>query len=146
MADEPDGGTTQLTSHVLVPVANEADATATARALAPFEVDRTTVVHVVEKGEGVPDKTPVEQSEDVAREAFDAFEETFPDADEHVAYGRSIVDAVHDSATEVGASAVAFQPRGGSRIIQFLAGDRALRFVTEGDTPVLALPPALEDE
>lgn len=146
MTDERRGGTSRLASHVLVPVADDADARATARALGPYDVDQTTVMHVVEKGGGVPDKTPVEQSEQVAREAFDAFEESFPDADEHVAYGRDVVGAIHRSADEVGASAVAFRPRGGSRLVQFLAGDRALRLVTAGDHPVIALPPAAEDE
>jgi len=126
-------------AHALVPVANVDDARATAAALAAYGPGRTTVVHVVEKGGGVPDKTPVEQSESEAEAAFGAFRERFPDADTHVAYGSDVVEAIVDAAEEVDATAIAFQPRGGSRIVQFLSGDRALRLVTEADRPVVSL-------
>ena len=83
--------------HALVPVANVDDARATAAALAAYGAGRTTVVHVVEKGGGVPDKTPVEQSESEAEAAFAAFRERFPDADTHVAYGSDVVEDVESS-------------------------------------------------
>jgi len=131
---------TELLGHVLVPVANEDDAAATARALAPYSPSRVTALHVVEKGGGVPDKTPVEQSEQIAEAAFEAIRETFPDAGGEKAYGRDVVASILDAATDLGATAVAFRPREGSRLTRFLSGDLSERLVTESELPVLALP------
>lgn len=128
-----------LTAHVLVPVADEADAAATATALKGYQVDRVTAVHVVEKGAGAPDKTPVEQSEEMAEAAFTAFHLTYPDAGTELTYHDNIVRGILNIAEDLDASAIAFRPRGGSRLTQFLAGDRALRLITEADRPVIAL-------
>jgi nucleotide-binding universal stress UspA family protein len=132
--------TTQLTRHVLVPIADQEDARTTARVLEPYEFGRITVLHVVEKGEGVPDKTPVEQSERVAAEAFAAVRETFPDAETEVTYSRDVVEGIIEVADEVDASAIVFRPRGGARVLQWLAGDRSLRLITEADRPVVSVP------
>lgn len=136
-SDRPTG---PLLSHVLVPVAGPDDARATARALDGYDPERITLLHVVEKGEGVPDKTPVEQSEQLAAEAFDAFRETFPDAEDHLDYRRDVVAGILGTAEEVDASAVVFRPREGGRIRKFLSGDIALRLITEADLPVVSLP------
>ncbi|MFC4359850.1 universal stress protein [Halobium salinum] len=129
-----------LLAHALVPVATEDDARKTAAALAPYGPARVTVLHVVEKGEGVPDKTPVEQSEQVAEDAFAAFRETFPDAEDHLEYRRDVVAGILDAADEVDASVVVFQPREGGRIVQFLSGDLSEKLIDEADRPVVALP------
>jgi len=129
-----------FTESVVVPVADESDARKTARALEPYELDQVTVLHVVEKGEGVPDKTPVEQSEAVAREAFAAFRESFPEADDAVAYRRDVVEGIIDVATDMDASAIVYRPRDQGRIVRFLSGSHSLRLITESPIPVIAVP------
>jgi nucleotide-binding universal stress UspA family protein len=129
-----------ILAHVLLPVAHEADAEATASALEPYGPSHVTALHVVEKGGGVPDKTPVEQSEGVAEESYAAVREVFPGADEHTAYGRDVAAKIFDAADEVGASAIAYRSRGGNRLMQFLSGDISLKLVTNADRPVIALP------
>ena len=131
--------TTGFTEHALVPVADHEDARTTAEVLEPYEFDRITVLHVVEKGGGVPDKTPVEQSEQVAAEAFEAFRETFPDAETETTYRRDVVEGIIEVAGGLDASAIVFRPRGGARILQWLSGDRSLRLITEADRPVISV-------
>lgn len=129
-----------LLDHVLLPVAHEDDARETALALEPYQPRRVTALHVVEKGEGVPDKTPVEQSETIAEESYVAVRRVFPDAEDHTAYARDVVETIIDASDEVGASAIAFRSRGGNRLMHFLSGDLALKLVTKADRPVIALP------
>lgn len=129
-----------ILAHVLLPVANEEDARLTARELEPYRPAHVTALHVVEKGEGVPDKTPVEQSEELADAAYAAVRTVFPDADEHTAYARDVVGAIFDAADQVDASAIAYRSRGGNRLMQFLSGDYSLKLVTQADRPVIALP------
>jgi nucleotide-binding universal stress UspA family protein len=145
MTDAPDDDCRDLLAHVLLPVADEEDALRTAAALEPYRPERVTALHVVEKGGGVPDKTPVEQSEELAEETYAAVRTVFPDAGEHTAYARDVVGAIREAADEVGASAIAYRSRGGSRIMQFLSGDLSLKLVTDADRPVIALPRAKSD-
>lgn len=140
MTETADDENRALLSHVLLPVAHEDDAAATAAALEPYQPAHVTALHVVEKGGGAPDKTPVEQSEEIAAEAYAAVRSVFPDADEHTAYGRDVVETIFDAAEDVDASAIAYRSRTGSRLIQFLSGDLSLQLVTESNRPVIALP------
>jgi len=138
--DAPHTGNADLLGHVLLPVANEDDALSTARALEPYDPARVTALHVVEKGEGVPDKTPVEQSEELAEEAYAAVRTVFPDAGDHTAYGRDVAGEIFSAAEAVDASAIVYRSRGGNRIMQMLSGDLSLKLVTDADVPVVALP------
>lgn len=132
--------TQDMLAHVLLPVAHKEDAAATATALEPYKPAAVTALHVVEKGDGVPDKTPVEQSETVAAESYAAVRAVFPDANEHTAYGRDTVATIFEAAREVDASAIAYRSRGGNRLMKFLSGDLSLKLVTQADRPVIALP------
>jgi nucleotide-binding universal stress UspA family protein len=136
----------ELLAHVLVPVAHEEDALATAKALEPYHPDTVTALHVVEKGGGVPDKTPVEQSEELAEESYEAVRSVFPEAADHTTYGRNIVEEIFAAADTVDASAIAYRARGGNRLIEFLSGDLSLKLVTKSDRPVIALPRVESDD
>lgn len=140
MSRTDDRSGVDLLGHVLLPVAQEEDARKSAQALDEYDPDHVTTLYVVEKGEGVPDKTPVEQSESIAQESFEAVRAVFPAADDHTEYARDVVDAIFESAESVGATAIVYRSRGGGRLMQFLSGDMSLKLVTEADRPVIALP------
>ncbi|WP_198668038.1 universal stress protein [Saliphagus sp. LR7] len=140
MEEHINNGFQELLDHVLLPVAHEDDARETALTLEPYQPRRVTTLHVVEKGEGVPDKTPVEQSEAIAEESYATVRRVFPYAEDHTAYARNVVEAIIDTADDVDASAIAFRSRGGNRLMHFLSGDLCLKLVTTADRPVIALP------
>ncbi|WP_135363682.1 universal stress protein [Halosimplex halophilum] len=132
-----------LLDRVVLPVANEDDAAATARALDGHEFGSILAVHVVEKAGGAPDKAGVEQREEAAEEAFAVLEAYFgddADVETEIRYDTDVADAVFAAADDYGASSIVITPRGGSRWIQLLTGDVALSLVTETDRPVVVLP------
>lgn len=131
--------------HVAVPVATEADAEATSAALAPYlsTVERVTAVHVIEKGGGAPDKAPLEKRQSDAAEFLAVVESRLGAdvaVDTDIVYGTDVADALFDAATDVGADAIAFRARGGSRLVRLLSGDTATRLVTDPRLPVVSLP------
>ncbi len=129
---------TSFMEHLVVPVADAEDARITATALESMNYGQVTAVHVVEKADGVPDKLPVEQAEARAEAAVATFQDVLPDADARITYGTDVVEAIDEVAGDEGATAVAFRPRDGNRIVQLLSGDHALRLMTEPDRPVIA--------
>ena len=131
--------------HVLIPVATEEDAAATCDALEPYlgEVERVTAVHVIEKAGGAMDKAPLEKRREDAAEFLAVVDARLGDSvavDTRTAYGTDVVETLFDEAANAGATAIAFRPRGGSRIVRLLTGDTATRLVTEPDLPVVSLP------
>ena len=150
MSEEPpsDASDGDLLGHVLVPVAHPDDAEHTVRALARLSPRprHVTALHVVEKGGGVPDKTPVEQSEQLAEESFEVVRETFPDAGGEVRYGRDVVASILEAADDLGATAIAFRPREGGTIERLLTGDLSIHLITEAELPVIALPRSNREE
>ena len=124
-----------LTAHLVVSVTNADDARATARSLREYPHGEVTVVHVVEKTGGAPDKLSLEQAE----ESFAAFQEVMPDIEAELVHDEDVVGGIVALAVAVDGSAIAFRPRGGSRLVQLLAGDRARNLVTKPDLPVIAL-------
>lgn len=131
---------------VLVPIANPDDAEATARAINRYANPESTIIvtHVVEKGEGVPDKLSVEQRERYAEEAYETFLELFPDQFASLQfvtlYGRDVAETLIEGADEAGATLIAFTPRGGSRWKRLITGDVARNLIDHSDIPVIALP------
>lgn len=132
--------TENLLSHVVLPVATEDDALASARALEAYDPQRVTATFVVEKGGGAPDKTPVEQSEEIANTCYRAVRTVFPDADTETIYHTDVTAGIYEAAESCASSAIAYRPRGGSRLLQFLAGDISLELITDAPVPVVALP------
>jgi hypothetical protein len=134
-----------LLADSVIPVADDDDARATARALTPY-LDGTgtvTVVYVVEKAGGAADKASVEQREIHAERAFDAFRDVLADAVDvttTIQYHTDVVEAVFETAAAQDATAVAFVPRGGGTLLGLLTGNRTKRLVTENDLPVVSLP------
>lgn len=140
-------GSTALLERIVVPVASEDDAAATAAALVPYvdEADRTVVaLHVVEKAAGALDKASVEQRERRAEAIFDAFTDGFAGVaavvETDLRYGTDVAGTVVDAAHDVDASAVVFTPRGGGLLAKFLSGDVTHKLVANSDVPVLTLP------
>jgi nucleotide-binding universal stress UspA family protein len=134
-----------LLGRVVLPVASDDDAEATARALDGHEFGSILAVHVVEKAGGAPDKAGVQQREEAAEEAFAILDSHLgddADLDTEIRYDTDVADAIFAAAADFDASAIVITPRGGSRWIQLLTGDVALSLVTETDRPVVVLPDA----
>jgi nucleotide-binding universal stress UspA family protein len=136
-----------LLERVVVPVADGRDAAATATALSQCldEVRHVTVLHVVEKGGGVVDKAPMERRLTDATGFLSTVESGLGDevtVETRVEFGTDVAETIVETALDAGATAIAFRPRGGSRLVRLLSGDTAIRLVTDAELPVVSLHPA----
>ncbi|WP_284007509.1 universal stress protein [Haloarcula pelagica] len=138
-----------LLDRVVLPVDSEEDAESSARALADQEYGEVVVVNVIEKAGGAPDKAGVEQRELAAEEMFEAAKSVLGDIETEIYYGTDVVETIFEAAADHDATAVVVTPRGGSRFVQLITGDVALRLITENDHPVVVLPdsePSTDEE
>lgn len=129
-----------LLADVLLPVASEDDARSSTSAIAGRDYGTVTVVHVIEKAGGAPDKAGVEQREAAAEEMFAAARAVLGDVETAVLYGTDVAEAIFEAAAERDVTAIVVTPRGGNRFVRLLTGDVALRLVTDSDRPVVVLP------
>lgn len=146
--------TSLQTGRLLLPLANEDDATATARAVERTygdDADDVTLVavHVIEKGGGYLDKAPLEKRQEQAEEVFAIVRETLESAgftvETDLVYDTDVIDALVDAAGEMDATAIVFVPRPRSRLSELLSGSPSYRLVTESSVPVVALPRPNDD-
>lgn len=131
--------------HVVIPVATEADAEATCRALEPHlaDLERVSAVHVIEKNVGAPDKAPMAMRQEEGADIMATVDRELGDRvaiDTEVWFGSDVVDALFEATVELGGEAIAFRARGGSRVVRLLAGDTASRLVTDPPVPAISLP------
>lgn len=140
-----------LLQRLVLPVASDDDARATARAVEPYldSTETVSVVYVVEKAGGAPDKASVEQREEYGEEITSIVAEALADhnvdIETEILYGTEIVDAITDHARATDASAVAFLPRDSGLLTRLLTGQTTMSLVTETDLPVIVLPDREED-
>lgn len=130
----------ELLGHVLLPLANKEDAIRTASALAPYNPESVTALHVVEREEADPDAVPDKESNAIAEDIFEGVRTALPDINEQTVYSTHVIDAIFETAEAVDATAIAYQTRGEGRLMRLLSGDPSLTLVTESPLPVIALP------
>lgn len=111
--------TDTLLSHLLVPIANEDDATTTCEGLESYldrGVETVTVVHGIEKAAGYMDEAPLGGREQQAENVFALVEDYFEDGSDVrrvLRYGTDVIDELVAAANEADVSAIGFTPRPG---------------------------------
>lgn len=138
-----------LLARPLVPVAGPDDAATTYERFRPYLLDAGVtplVVSVIEKAGGAPDKAGVEQREDHAAAAFDAFRDRAGTdgvaVDTELLYGTDVAGTIVDAARAHDATAIVFASRGGGRLANLLSGGVRSSLITNGEYPVVVLPDA----
>jgi nucleotide-binding universal stress UspA family protein len=139
-----------LLERVVVPVADEEDVISTTAALSPYlgGIQHIIVVHVIEKGGGAVDKAPMEKRRADASAFLSTVESRLDDevtVETRIEFGTGIAETIVETALDASATAIAFRPRGGSRLVRFLSGDTAARLVADPELPVVSLHTASRD-
>jgi len=134
-----------LFESALVPIANRSDASATADAVESYvdASDELTVVHVVQKAGGAPDKASVEQREEYAEGVFAAFRADYDGAatvDSEICYGTDVAEAILEAGRDHDATAIVYTSRGLNGWMEFLTGNVDDELVDGADRPVVVLP------
>lgn len=137
---------TDIFGTVVVPIADPDDANETARLIRKYlHADSEIIVtHVVPKGGGVPDKASVEQREEFAERAYQAFLEEIGDDVSSITpltlYGRNVGETIVEGAREADATAIVYTPRGVSRWVKLLTADVSDELLGNRSIPVVVLP------
>lgn len=136
----------EILRHIIVPVANEADAESTCRRISKYLGEPELVlhfVHVIKKAGGAPDKAPLAQRQEQAEKMFKFIEMYFDDTGYTVKtelrYGTDVVDEILDSVEENDAGSVLVVPREGGFISKLLSGNRFKKIISS-NYPVIVLP------
>ncbi|MCU4743509.1 universal stress protein [Halobacteria archaeon AArc-m2/3/4] len=139
------------TDRVLIPIANEEDATETCDAIVRYFADQShsthpkvNLVHVIEKTEGYMDKAPLEAREQQAQRVFeiasDRLEEAGYEIETELVYSTNVVESIVETAARTNADAIVFLPRDGGRLSVLLSGNMTSKLVSSADIPVIVLP------
>ena len=138
--------TDPLTARLLIPVASEEDARDTIEALEKRiePTDSTlTFVHVIEKGEGAPDKAPLQARKDQAEAIFDLIRSSLDERFEletSLSFQGSVVEGIEEVAATTNPTAIVFAPRPGGKLTKLLSGNLTRRLISIDEYPVVVLP------
>lgn len=144
--------TPTLTERILVPVANQDDASRTGAALQEFLDPGGSLlhfVHVIEKAGGAPDKAPLAARQQQAERIFDTirtrFDDTGYDVDTELRYGTDVADEIVAAACDLEATAIVFVPRPEGHLPVLLTTGLTDRLVPTDQFPVIVLPRLVDD-
>lgn len=133
-----------LLRHSLVPVASAGDATETATALAPHldQIDRVTLLHVIETRPGAINKAPTEKLQADAERFLAGLASTLDDrvtVEHRIVFGDDVAQTILDTAVDARATAIVFRSRERGRLVRLLSGTTASGLVTNPTVPVVSL-------
>jgi nucleotide-binding universal stress UspA family protein len=135
---------TGLLSRPVVPVASVEDAERTCRALEPYlaEIESVVSLHVIESASGPSDPTSARQREEAAEEVQDVMRQLAPNVELETTtvQGGDPAGRILEVTDVTDATAIAFTPRPGGRLVRWLSGDVANKLIENDRHPVVVLP------